>query len=91
MLLLKKITKDLPEDTNIRLWWVGAWRKKTLWNHSNSIAIDGKYLHIGGHNMLDQHCLRGNPVHDVSLEMEGRITKDGHLYASDQWAFIKRK
>ena len=88
--VIKELTKDLPDDTNIRLW-VGAWRKRASWNHAKLIAVDGKYLHTGGHNMWDPHYLRGNPVHDVSLEMEGRITKDGHLYANDQWAFIKRK
>jgi len=30
-------------------------------------------------------------VHDLSIEMEGRVAHDGHLYANDQWAFIQQK
>ncbi len=41
--------------------------------------------------MWDPHYLKANPVHDLSLEMEGRVTNDGHLFANQQWAFIKKK
>lgn len=33
--------------------------------------------------------LKGNPVHDLSLEMEGRCAHDGHLYANEQWLFVE--
>lgn len=49
--VLDELTKDLPGDANIRLW-VGAWRKGVSWNHAKIIAVDGKYLHTGGHNMV---------------------------------------
>jgi len=88
--VIKELTKDLPENANLHLW-VGAWRNGASWNHAKLIAVDGKYLHTGGHNMWDPHYLRGNPVHDLSLEMEGRVANDGHLYANEQWAFIKKK
>ena len=86
--VLKALTADLPGDANMQVW-VGAWRKGVSWNHAKIIAVDGRYLHTGGHNMWDAHYLRGNPVHDLSLEMEGRCAHDGHMYANEQWLFVE--
>lgn len=88
--IIKELTCDLPEETNIHLW-VGAWRKGSSWNHAKLIAVDGKYLHTGGHNLWDPHYLKSNPVHDLSIQLEGRVTVDGHMFANQQWAFIQRK
>jgi len=88
--LVKKLTKNLSEDANIHRW-VGAWRKGVSWNHAKLIAVDGRYLLQGGHNLWDAHYLKNNPVHDLSMEMEGRITHDGHLFANSQWRYIRRK
>ncbi|CAB9524913.1 Inherit from NOG: PLDc [Seminavis robusta] len=91
--VIRELTKDLPSCTQphkLHLW-VGAWRKGTSWNHAKIIAVDGKYLHTGGHNLWDFHYLKHNPVHDLSLEMEGRVANDGHLFANAQWAYIERK
>lgn len=88
--LVKELTKGLPDDANIQLW-VGAWRKGASWNHAKLIAADGRYLHTGGHNLWDAHYLKNNPVHDLSIEMEGRVAHDGHLYANAQWQFIEKK
>jgi len=88
--VIKALTEDLPEDANIQLW-VGAWRRGVSWNHAKIIAVDGKHLHTGGHNLWDGHYLKESPVHDLSLELEGRVTHDGHLFANEQWAFIKKK
>ncbi len=88
--LIKELTKDLPEEANIQVW-VGAWRKGASWNHAKLIAVDGQYLHTGGHNLWDFHYLKNNPVHDLSMELEGSVTHDGHLYANAQWAFITKK
>lgn len=48
--VMKKLTENLPPNPNIRMW-VGAWRKGVSWNHAKLIAVDGLYLHTGGHNM----------------------------------------
>ncbi len=32
-----------------------------------------------------------DPVHDVSLEMEGPVSIDAHFYANRQWTYIRRK
>jgi phosphatidylserine/phosphatidylglycerophosphate/cardiolipin synthase-like enzyme len=88
--LIKTLTKDIPsEKTHLRLW-VGAWRKGISWNHAKIIAVDGNFLHTGGHNMWDGHYLKHDPVHDLSLELNGRVTHDSHLYANEQWQFIER-
>jgi len=88
--VMKKLTEDLPADTNIQLW-VGAWRYGASWNHSKVIAVDGKYLHTGGHNLWSDVYLKEDPVHDLSLEMEGDAAHDAHLFANDQWRWIQKK
>jgi len=87
---MKKLTEDLPADTNIQLW-VGAWRYGASWNHAKLIAVDGKYLHTGGHNLWSDIYLKKDPVHDISLEMEGGAAHDAHLFANDQWRWIEKK
>lgn len=88
--IIKDLTRDLPKDTKIQLW-VGAWRRRISWNHAKIIAVDGKYLHTGGHNMWDQHYLKSNPVHDLSIELEGRVARDAHKFANEQWSYISKK
>jgi hypothetical protein len=39
--------------------------------------------------MWNDHYLTNNPVHDLSLELEGRCAHDGHLYANNQWKFVE--
>jgi phosphatidylserine/phosphatidylglycerophosphate/cardiolipin synthase-like enzyme len=88
--VMEELTKGLPTDANLQVW-VGAWRKGVSWNHAKIVAVDGIYLHTGGHNMWDYHYLKNNPVHDLSFEIEGKIASDGHLYANEQWSFIENK
>lgn len=88
--VLKALTADIPDNPNILLW-VGAWRNGLSWNHAKMIAVDGKYLHTGGHNLWDKHYLAHSPVHDLSIEMEGKVTHAAHQYASDHWGYIQRK
>ena len=88
--VMKRLTEDLPEDANILLW-VGAWRKGVSWNHCKLIAVDGKYLHTGGHNLWSDIYLKKDPVHDLSLEMEGDAAHDAHIFANEQWRYIEEK
>jgi len=87
--VMQELTADIPEGSNIQLW-IGAWRKGVSWNHSKIIAVDGRYLHNGGHNLWGQHYLQNNPVHDLSMQAEGDCAHDGHLFANFQWQFIER-
>mmetsp|Transcript_51578 Transcript_51578/g.102455 ORF Transcript_51578/g.102455 Transcript_51578/m.102455 type:complete len:713 (+) Transcript_51578:77-2215(+) len=92
--LCRALTKhpdyELPDDSNIRVW-VGSWRKGVSWNHAKIIAVDGKYLFTGGHNVWDPHYLKKNPVRDLSMEAEGQVTQDGHVFANRMWQFIIKK
>lgn len=88
--VIKEMTEDLPDDCNVNVW-VGAWRRRLSWNHAKIIAVDGKYLHTGGHNLMADHYLSYNPVHDFSLEMEGEICRCAHLFANFHWDFIKER
>lgn len=88
--LIASLTEGLdPSTSNISLW-VGAWRKGVSWNHSKIIAVDGQHLFTGGHNLWDPHYLQQDPVHDVSMELEGPVAGDGHLFADYMWDFIIR-
>jgi len=87
---IKELTKDLPKGANIQIW-VGAWRAGLSWNHSKFIAVDGRYILQGGHNQATGRYLLENPVHDLSLEMEGHVAHDAHLFANGQWEFIEKK
>lgn len=87
--VMNQLTVGIPhEDTKLQIW-VGAWRRGVSWNHSKLIAIDGHVLHTGGHNLWDDHYCRHDPVHDLSMELHGRVAHDGHLYANAQWEFIE--
>mmetsp|Transcript_24854 Transcript_24854/g.44715 ORF Transcript_24854/g.44715 Transcript_24854/m.44715 type:complete len:544 (+) Transcript_24854:63-1694(+) len=88
--VIRHLTENLPKDSNIQLW-VGAWRYGQSWNHTKVIAVDGKYLHTGGHNLWSDVYLKEDPVHDLSLEMEGSVAQDAHKYANEQWKFIEKK
>eukprot|EP00929_Paragymnodinium_shiwhaense_P107581 TRINITY_DN7376_c0_g1_i1.p1 TRINITY_DN7376_c0_g1~~TRINITY_DN7376_c0_g1_i1.p1 ORF type:complete len:229 (+),score=39.63 TRINITY_DN7376_c0_g1_i1:67-753(+) len=52
--LIEELTTDIEDDANIQVW-VGAWRKGVSWNHAKIIAVDGKYLITGGHNLWTRH------------------------------------
>mmetsp|Transcript_6678 Transcript_6678/g.9831 ORF Transcript_6678/g.9831 Transcript_6678/m.9831 type:complete len:524 (-) Transcript_6678:146-1717(-) len=88
--LMTYLTEGLPESSNLEVW-VGAWRRGACWNHAKLIAVDGKYLHTGGHNCWAPAYLEKSPVHDTSIELEGEVAIQGHLYANAQWEFIKQR
>lgn len=88
--VIKELVELVPKDNCRIQLWVGAWRKGFSWNHAKIIAVDGKHLLTGGHNMWDPHYLRKDPVHDLSMEAEGRCANDGHIYLNHQWNFIEK-
>lgn len=92
---IKELTEDLnsTDDINIRIW-VGAWfiaeGIDLGWNHAKLIAVDGIFLHTGGHNMWHKYYLSENPAHDLSVEFEGSVAVDGHHFANQQWNFLEK-
>jgi phosphatidylserine/phosphatidylglycerophosphate/cardiolipin synthase-like enzyme len=88
--VMKSFTEGLPESSNLQIW-VGSWRRGMCWNHAKIVAVDGKHVHTGGHNLWDPVYLRKDPVHDTSIEMEGEVAVQAHLYANAQWEFIQKR
>jgi phosphatidylserine/phosphatidylglycerophosphate/cardiolipin synthase-like enzyme len=88
--VLKRLTRSIPDDTKLRIW-LGAWRRSVSWNHAKIIAVDGRYLHTGGHNWWTRHYLRKSPVLDLSIELEGPCAIDAHHFSQHQWTFCERK
>jgi phosphatidylserine/phosphatidylglycerophosphate/cardiolipin synthase-like enzyme len=89
--LCQALTEGLnPEDSKLKLY-VGSWRKGVSWNHSKIIAVDGKYLLQGGHNVWDPHYLQHNPVRDLTMEAEGQVAQDGHIFCNRMWKFVEKK
>jgi len=87
--IINQLTDGILSDkTNVDLW-VGAWRSKLSWNHAKLIAVDGQFLHTGGHNMYTSDYLMEAPVHDLSLELHGEVAYGGHYYANEQWEYLQ--
>ena len=70
--------------------WLGAWREGLTWNHAKIIAVDGKHLLTGGHNLWDAHYLKNDPVRDISTQLEGPVAVDGHKFLDEQWKYVMR-
>lgn len=79
----------ITDQDNVELW-VGAWRSAISWNHAKLIAVDGRYLHTGGHNLWSSDYLEEAPVHDLSFELEGDVANGAHYYANEQWDHVQQ-
>mmetsp|Transcript_14664 Transcript_14664/g.21959 ORF Transcript_14664/g.21959 Transcript_14664/m.21959 type:complete len:543 (+) Transcript_14664:78-1706(+) len=88
--VLEEFTEGLSSDTNLEVW-VGAWRKDMCWNHAKIVAVDGKHVHTGGHNLWDDVYLQKDPIHDTSIELEGPVAIQAHLYCNGQWEYIREQ
>lgn len=88
--VIKRFTEGLPTDSKLEVW-VGAWRKGMCWNHAKIIAVDGKQVHTGGHNLWDPVYLQKDPIHDTSILLQGDVAIQAHNFANKQWAFIQEK
>jgi phosphatidylserine/phosphatidylglycerophosphate/cardiolipin synthase-like enzyme len=92
--LVQDLSRELVDPstvmtTNVCLW-VAAWRQEWCsWNHAKLVAVDGKWIHTGGHNLWSQHYLNRHPLHDVSVELVGTVAQEGHTFANQQWAYVK--
>jgi hypothetical protein len=83
--VLRELTSGIPTDSNLEIW-VGAWRKSMCWNHAKIVAVDGKYLHTGGHNLWDDMCLQKDPIHDTSIQLEGKVATERAQFC--QWTVV---
>ena len=58
------------------------------WNHSKIVAVDGTRVVSGGHNMWTEDYLLAAPVHDLSMEIDGRAARTAHRFADALWGFV---
>jgi len=85
--LLRDVPKFLGES-NLMLS-VGFYRAGIgWWNHAKIIAVDGKKLIQGGHNLMGEHYLKYSPVHDVSMQIAGTATKRAHTFLNRIWRSV---
>lgn len=56
------------------------------WNHSKTIAVDGRSAITGGHNLWAGSYLQtSDPIHDVSMRVEGPAAGDAQRFANRLW------
>lgn len=86
--ILQDMIRDVPREhgaSNLKVS-VGLFRAGlTWWNHAKIIAVDGKLLLQGGHNLFDGHYLSFAPVHDVSMKVGGQVSIDAHNFLNEMW------
>jgi phosphatidylserine/phosphatidylglycerophosphate/cardiolipin synthase-like enzyme len=85
--VLRRLTSKVPEGSKVKVW-CAALRKDLTWNHSKIIAVDGRHLLQGGHNLWTEDYLKDNPVHDLSIELSGPVAVDAHLYVNRLWQSV---
>lgn len=82
--LVRNLWADTKSPIRITL---GTFKPSSMtWNHSKVIAVDGKKALVGGMNLWTQHYLDANPVHDVSVLIEGSAAASAHRFANSLWA-----
>eukprot|EP00928_Gymnodinium_smaydae_P039063 TRINITY_DN26776_c0_g1_i1.p1 TRINITY_DN26776_c0_g1~~TRINITY_DN26776_c0_g1_i1.p1 ORF type:complete len:571 (-),score=18.08 TRINITY_DN26776_c0_g1_i1:85-1797(-) len=82
--VLEDFTRDIGRQTRLQIH-VSFARIWAWWNHAKILAVDGKILFQGGHNVWDEHYLRRSPVHDVSMEVRGQVAVDAHRFLNHMW------
>lgn len=73
--------------------WAGAtcWEAAS-WNHAKLVAVDGKTIFTGGHNMwADVYLGKDEAVFDLTLRYDGSIAKGGHDFANGLWNFVRQR
>jgi phosphatidylserine/phosphatidylglycerophosphate/cardiolipin synthase-like enzyme len=62
------------------------------WNHSKTITVDGRVALVGGHNLWGSDYIQAypggpvtNPVHDVTVRVEGPVTIAVHRWVNALW------
>jgi hypothetical protein len=62
------------------------------WSHAKTITVDSRVALVGGHNLWSADYIQGypgrrvtNPVHDVTIRVEGPVTVATHRWANALW------
>jgi phosphatidylserine/phosphatidylglycerophosphate/cardiolipin synthase-like enzyme len=86
---LRDELKDSPRCLDI---WLAAHRltHPPSWNHSKFIAVDGKYLITGGHNLNhNAYMSRHQPIFDLSIRVDGPAALGAHAFANHLWNYMR--
>lgn len=86
---LESIIEPLKKmkDANLSIY-VAAQRtgiSNITWNHSKIVAVDGQRVLLGGQNLWTDDYLRGAPVHDLNIQLEGPAVFDMHRFINHIW------
>jgi len=58
------------------------------WNHAKIVAVDGRSVITGGHNLWSGNYLQTHdPVHDLSVHLRGPVAADAHRFVDVEWAY----
>jgi phosphatidylserine/phosphatidylglycerophosphate/cardiolipin synthase-like enzyme len=83
--LRAELTRDLPRNAKVQVG-VAAYRVGlTSWNHAKIVSVDSRSALVGGQNFWEEHYLNSNPVHDVSLKLEGPAAGDATAFNNAIW------
>ena len=58
------------------------------WNHSKIVAVDGRTALVGGINQWSQDYLLDQPVHDISMQLQGGAAADAGRFADRLWHYV---
>ena len=58
------------------------------WNHAKILAVDGQRALVGGHNLRSLDYLDADPIHDISMALEGPAAADAQHFADRLWAYV---
>ncbi|HWA90152.1 MAG TPA: hypothetical protein VG889_08975 [Rhizomicrobium sp.] len=89
---LKELADDLRRYAGRKLQIAfGEYRfQMASWGHAKFVAVDGKHLITGGHNLWGYAYLHKEPVLDLSMRYEGPIARGAHRFANGLWGFVKK-
>ena len=85
--VMESLTRDVRAGSKANITVAGYRQGLLSWNHSKIVAADGEIALVGGINMWTPHYLDKDPVHDMSMKVEGGAAIDAHVFANQIWDF----
>lgn len=58
------------------------------WNHAKIVSVDRRDALVGGHNMWSSDYLLDNPVHDLSMQVQGPAAASASRFADRLWEYV---
>ncbi|MFY9820215.1 MAG: phospholipase D-like domain-containing protein [Thermoanaerobaculia bacterium] len=82
--ILRNILKAEPNG-KLTIYAGGQRSGAGTWNHSKIVAADGKEAIVGGHNLWPLDYLGAQPVHDVSMRVQGPAAAGAQRFLDLMW------